>query len=219
MGPCTDVPIITKINARWIQTFAHCFCIVSRAHTGKPLTSSAKEAFIENEFSFHLGQLFREFRPGTLNEIDISIEEETHFVINYDKGRTLGFMGNEEFKHADVASGGEGMNTLERLSRGVEANIKNPVMLFKIQGESYPIRDVLDNVPSVSYRSGPKGWMDTQIMHQWLQERRVITAFPSGRKRILYIDSCSGHNKTVALSEASIGINTEIRHFLRMPYI
>ena len=213
MDPRTDVPIITKINARWIQTFADHFCIVSRAHTGKLLTSPAKEVFIEKEVSFHLGKLCREFRAGTPNESDVGNADQTHFVISYDNGRTLGFMGNEEIKYADVASGGEGMNMLVRISGGVEAKIENPLMVSKNQSRSYPIRCLPDNVPGVSYRSGPKGWMDTQVMHQWLQERRVITALPSGRKRILYNDNCSGYNKTVALSEAAIGINTEIRYF------
>ena len=85
-------------------------------------------------------------------------------------------------------------------------------MVFKNQSRSYPIRGVPDNVSGVAYHTGRKE-MNTGVMHQWIQERRVITPLPSGRKRVLYIDSCSGHNNTTTLSDAAIGNNRENRYF------
>lgn len=41
--------------------------------------------------------------------------DETHFLINMDKGRTLGFHGDERVKYADVTSGGEGMTMMIRI--------------------------------------------------------------------------------------------------------
>ena len=54
--------------------------------------------------------------------------DETHFVINMDNGRTLGFKGDTDVKYADVTSGGEAMTMVVRLNvRGIE----NPFMIFK----------------------------------------------------------------------------------------
>lgn len=65
----------------------------SRALTGKRLTSPEKELFIEKEFAYHLGIVARSFRKGEIDEDNIENADETHFVINMDNGRTLGFVG------------------------------------------------------------------------------------------------------------------------------
>ena len=36
---------------------------------------------------------------------------------------------------------------------------------------------------------------------------------PNGRRRVMYLDNCSGHNPTKLLAEAANEINTEIRYF------
>ena len=106
-NPRTNAPIPSMISARWIQSFANRFQIVSRAHTGKLQTSPEKMEFIEKEVAFHLEQLARQFESGEIDENDVENADETHFVINYDNGRTLGFAGEEAVKYADVVSGGE----------------------------------------------------------------------------------------------------------------
>ena len=42
--------------------------------------------------------------------------DETHFVINLDNGRTLGFRGDTTVKYAEVVSGGESMTMVIRIS-------------------------------------------------------------------------------------------------------
>jgi hypothetical protein len=44
--------------------------------------------------------------------------DETHLVVNMDNGRTLGMIGDEDVKYADVVSGGTGMTRLVRISGG-----------------------------------------------------------------------------------------------------
>ena len=213
VDPRSELPISGLLSARWVQAFAERFRIISRAHTGKLLTSPSKEEFIEKEVAYHLCQLCRDFRAGRISENDIENADETHFVINYDNGRTLGFAGEDEVKYAGVVSGGERMAMVVRLSGGLNAKIENPFMVFMDANQSYPIRGVPDDVPGVSHRSGPKGWIDTQMMPKWLKERRVMRPLSNGRKRILFLDNCSGHNSTESLLQSAKGINTEIRYF------
>lgn len=213
MHPATEQFILSKITARWIQCFCDRYGIVSRALTGKLQLSPAKEEFIQKEVAYHLGKLARAFRSGELQEDDVENADETHFVINLDNGRTLGFKGAEEVKWVDVVSGGEGMTMVVRLSGGRNAKIENGFMVFKNQDRSYPIRGVPDDVEGVAYRTGPKGWMDTTVMPQWLRETRVIRGLPNNRRRVLFVDNCSGHVTTPRLCEAAEDINTEIRYF------
>ena len=61
VDPRSELSISGLLSALWIQAFAERFRIISRAHTGKILTSPSKEAFIEKEVAYHLGQLCRDF--------------------------------------------------------------------------------------------------------------------------------------------------------------
>ena len=107
-----------------------------------------------------------------------------------DNGRTLGFSGQEEVKYADAVSGGEGMTMVVRIIGGRDAKVEAPFMVFKNANRSYPIRGVPDGICGVSYRSGPKGWMDTKFMPEWILEKKVISALPFERKRVLFVDNC-----------------------------
>ena len=48
--------------------------------------------------------------------------DETHFVINMDNGRSLGFRGDSTVKYADVVAGGESMTLVVRISGGAAIN-------------------------------------------------------------------------------------------------
>lgn len=213
IDPRTQKCLHQKIDARWIQTFAERFRIVSRAHTGKPRLSPEKEMEIEIAAARHLGRMKKMLTSGKFDECDIGNADETHFIINVDNGHTLGFMGDSEVKYADVVSGGEGMTMVVRLSGGRDAMIEAPFMVFTNKKRSYPIKGTPDNIAGVAYRSGPKGWMDTVVMTQWLSERRVIKKLPNNRRRVLFVDNCSGHNVTEEMITALSKINTEVRFF------
>ena len=128
--------------------------------------SPEKELQIEREVATHIGVLCNMLTSGEVDEKDLGNADETHFVINLDKGRTLKFAGGSEVKYADVVSGGEGMTMVVRLSGGRDARIELPFMVFTNKNRNYPIRGVPDNVASGAYRTGPKGWMDTIVMPQ-----------------------------------------------------
>lgn len=51
-----------------------------------------------------------------------------------------------------------------RLTRGRDYQIAEPFMLFKNLDRSYPRRRVPDTVPVVAYRTGPKCWMDGNVL-------------------------------------------------------
>lgn len=202
-----------KINTRWIQSFADRYRIVSRTQSGKLQISPAKQLEIEQEVARHLGRMKQGFENGDVDENNISNADETHFIFNMDNGKTLGFCGDEEVRYADVTSGGEGMTMLVRLSGGPCAKIEPPLMIFKNRDRNYPIRGTPDNVPGVSYRTGPKGWMDTTIMKDWLQEPRVIMPLSGNRLRYLFIDNCSGHILDENILAAAEVLRTTINYF------
>ena len=213
-GPRSQVPLQLKIDQRWIQTFAERFRIVSRSQKGKHLLSPGEEAHIEVEVAAHLGMLCGLLTCGRVDEDDLGNADETHFIINVENGKTLGFVGSGEVKYADVVSGGESFTTMVCLSGRRDACIEPPFLVFTNKNRSYPIRGTPDDVAGVAYRTGPKGWMDTQVLSQWLSEERKMKPLENGRRRILLVDNCNGHNETEAMRSSASRIRTEIRYFL-----
>ena len=104
IDPLSGRPLFEKINARWVQSLAERFRIVSRAHTGKHRMSPVTELRIEREVAYHLGTLLCMMTAGEIDENDLENADETHFIINMDNGRKLGFAGDTEVKYADVVS-------------------------------------------------------------------------------------------------------------------
>eukprot|EP00474_Spongospora_subterranea_P006157 CRZ06615.1 hypothetical protein [Spongospora subterranea] len=90
-----DVLIMDKITPRWIQTFMDKKNIVGRAQTGKLMISPEFQAHLEKEIAYHLGVVGCEFHAGAIDEEMVENWDETHFVINMDNGKTLGFKGNK----------------------------------------------------------------------------------------------------------------------------
>ena len=88
-----------------------------------------------------------------------------------------------------------------------------PFLIFKNKDSNYPIRGVPDDVPGVSYKTGPKGWIDRRVMNVWLRERRAIAPLSNGRQRVLFMDNRGGHALTPQLEKALQEINTTIRFF------
>lgn len=213
IDPRSGLSQAVRVDARWIQAFADRFQIVQRSKCGKPRLSPEKTVLLEKEIAAHLGRLKKGFQCGDLREEDISNADETHFVINMDNGKTLGVCGDQEVRYADVTSAGEGMTLVVRLSGGPAARIEPPLIIFMNKNRSYPIRGVMDNIPGVAYRTGPKGWMDSINMIEWLREPRVIRPLPNNRLRIMYIDNCSSHNMDEHVLDAAENIRTTLCYF------
>lgn len=201
------------MTPRFTQIFAERFGIVSRAFAGKHHLRPTKTAFLEKQLAFDLVVLAGEFRSGELEEDNIENADETHFLIDVDNWSTLGFPGESEVKYAEAFSGREGMAMFVPTSGGRDAKIEALFMVFKNANKSFPIRGIPDDVPGVSYRSVPKGWMDTTVMPRCRSEVKVLKRLSHDRKRVLHVDNCSGHNSTPQLIEAVNSINTEPRYF------
>ncbi len=123
VDPKDGTRVIDKINYAWICRFTERFNIFVRMQTLKKQMSPSKTKHIEKSVPYHLGQVKRDFETGVLEDI-IENNDETHFVINMDNGRALGFAGDDNVKYADVVSGGEGITMILRLTGGKRAQIK-----------------------------------------------------------------------------------------------
>jgi hypothetical protein len=179
-----NVLIKDKITPRWIQSFMEKQNIVGRAQTGKLMLSSERQIHLEIEIAHHLGMVGREFQSGLIDEEMVENWDETHFVINMDTGKTLGFRGDNDVKYADVVSGGMGMTMVVRLTGGPYAEICTPLMIFQNQQCSYPINGVPDNVPGVCYRTSKKGFMTRKFWEEAMGEKRFqYVRMQNGRQR------------------------------------
>ena len=203
--------IRTHINTRWIESFMQKNNIVCRMQVGKLSVSAAKQQLIDREVAFHLGGLCRDFNSGVLHEEDVYNADETHFKIDTNDGRTLAMRGDEEVRFADVVSGDDGMTMMLLLGGCPQAEMGLPLIVFKNDNSSYPIRGVADDVPGVAYRSQPKGWMDRRVFAEWLNESRIFKSLPNGRKRVLFVDNAGGHAETEEVRKALEKTNTELR--------
>jgi DDE superfamily endonuclease len=137
--------------------------------------------------------------------------DETHLRINMDNGRTLAEIGYRHVKYLDMVSGGQGMTMMVRLSGGAGGMIANPFIVFQNESRSYPIRQVPDNVPGVSYRFQQKGWVDQKVMLEYISDSRTLPKLRDNKRRTLYVDNCSGHKLTPSHKEALAKANTELR--------
>ena len=88
-----------------------------------------------------------------------------------------------------------------RVTGGVHARIEAPMPIFQNPNCSYPIRGVPDDVAGVCYRSGRKGRMDGRVFAEWLAEPRAIRRDIYGQNRTLFVDNCSEHIETEAVSK------------------
>ena len=86
-----------------------------------------------------------------------------------DNGRALGFRGDISVKYTDVVAGGEAITMVVRISGGRRAIIEPPMLIFSNENRNYPIRDLDDNIPGVSYRTGPKGGWIKLYFHNTLK--------------------------------------------------
>lgn len=120
-----------EIDMRWIKGFADLFKVVSLVQYEKLQMIPAMQLEIEHEVIRHLGRMKRWFENEDFDENSIRNDEETQFIFNMDRRKTLCFYGDDEVWYADVTSGGEGMNMLVNLSGAVCAKIEPPLMIFK----------------------------------------------------------------------------------------
>lgn len=84
------------------------------------------------------------------------------------------------------------MTIVVEISGGQIAYVKTIPFIFKNANCSYPIRELHDSLPGLCYRTGPKGWIDRRVFHNWVQKPRDLSKIPNNRRRVLLC--CSTHN-------------------------
>lgn len=170
--------------------FTACSSILSRTNTDKLRMTASKREIIHRKVAFHLGRLCQDFKTGRIHDNDIWHGDEKRLVIHLRLSTMLVFRGEKEV-NADVVSGDDGITLLVALNGGFDARLTPSSTDFKNEYRLYPIRNVEDDVPGVSYRSSAKGGMDAYIFDKWLDESRIFKALSISRTRILFVDSCS----------------------------
>jgi hypothetical protein len=179
-----------KICYSWIQQFMDVHNIVLLSQRGR-LTCSVE----------------REFNENVMENLD-----EMHFVVNLDNGHTLGFRGDTSVTYADVVSGGDSMTMVIRISGRGSSIIEAPMLIFTNAHRSYPIRGLKDTIPGVTYRTGPKGWMDQSIFPKYFNEPRAFQADVQQCTKVVWLDNCSSHSLTPRLTTVLTGKNTILRY-------
>jgi hypothetical protein len=203
--------LIEKLNHSWIQRFMNVHNIVLLSQRGKLNCRLEKEIQIEMRAAHHLGVLQRDFQTGIFDENLIKNIVETHFVINMDNGRTLGFRGDTTVKYADVISGGDSMTMVVRISEGRRSLIEASMFIFTNGNSRYPIRGLDDNILGISYRTMPKCWMDQALFPKYFTEPRAFQLDLHGCTKIIWIDNCNSHRITSRLTTVLTEKQTVLR--------
>jgi hypothetical protein len=199
---------------------------------------AGREGAMEKEVGAHLGQLIRELTSSELDENLVSSagdffhsaftsrkrlsiltrihtyvpsQDETHFVINMDNGRTLGLSEDKSVRYQDAVSGGQDMTMMVRISGGKGAAVRLPLLVIQNGRRSYPMKGGPGDVPGVPYRTQPKGWVDGKVFLEYLNESIIVKRDRRGRKQVFYVDNCTSHVLTDTVEAALTRLNIEIR--------
>lgn len=103
----------------------------------------------------------------------------------------------------DAVSARKELKVLVRLGSGSNTCIVAPFMKFKNKDKNYPLLGIPDYMPGATNRTGPKSWMDSTVMLEYLSNREVTGAPPNGRKGNFLL-------KTV------VGIHAQLEYLMRL---
>ena len=120
-------------------------------------------------------------------------------MINMDNGRTSDIHGEQVIKYVDVVFGGEVMTLVVRVTGGVRSKIKAPMVIFTNSNRNYPILGVANNIPRVTYQSGPKGSMDTTLFAEYFAKAQCYQRDLYTHIKHVWCDNSSSHSATLAL--------------------
>ena len=80
--------------------------------------------------AFYLGVLHRRFLSGAFDENLMEYIDKTHYVVNMNNGRTLGFGGDTSVSYAKVVSGGDSMTMVIKIFWRATINDRIPNVNF-----------------------------------------------------------------------------------------
>lgn len=168
---------------------------------------------IERRLAYFLVNVSQDLITRPLKEEDIENCDKIHFVINYGAAKTLVFRGDEEVRCAHATLGGDGMTMTLYKARGPHFHMANPFMKFKKQDIKFLIRVTPDNIPVVSYYSGPKGWVDKLWSYSEWRNASHWGAYQRVQWEYFLMDSCSRHTEKDELRQALSKVNIEVKFF------
>lgn len=87
-------------------------------------------------------------------------------------------------------------------SRKLSGNIIPGFVVFNKANCRSLINGVSEEFPGVSYRTCPKGWMDSHGMLGMFGEKLLIRCHCMGWRKVIFVDKIGSHNMTTNLSEA-----------------
>ena len=124
--------ILDKFTSSWIHQFMAVHNVVLLSQRGRLTCSLEKETQIEMHTTYHLGILHCGFQNGSFDENLIENLDKTHFTVNMDNGKALGFRGDTSVKYADVVAGGEAMTMVVRISGGRGSSLEAGLSMLTI---------------------------------------------------------------------------------------
>eukprot|EP00171_Calliarthron_tuberculosum_P023739 IDg23739t1 len=207
----TGQPISIHITQDFIRRFMDRYDIVRRRQSGALMSSLSATNLIEKRIAYHLGKMEHSFNSQGLDDTLVENMDETHFLFDLDDTFTLARIGTAKANYMEVVSGTAGMTMALRMTGGVDAKLEAPFLVFRHGKRTYPIQGSPDNVPGVSYRTQPSGWMDSKTFNMWLREHRAISALPNGQQRVLFCDNAKGHTLSDETLASLVAINTLLR--------
>ena len=161
----TGQPIMNHITLQFIDAFLSRFNIVVRVQCGSLLRSDAHFIYTKKKVAYHLGTLKRSFTSGEYIDGLVDNMDETHFFFNLDNHKSLGFKGCKKVNYADVVAGGDGFTVVLRMTGGINAKLHAPFLIFKNKNRNYPMKNLPDNLDTVTYRTGSSAWMNRFILN------------------------------------------------------
>ena len=94
--------ILNKFISSWMHQFMAIHNVILLTQRGRLTCSPEKETQIEMHTAYHLRVLHRGFQNGVFDKNLVENLDETHFTVNMDNGKALGFRGDTSVKYADV---------------------------------------------------------------------------------------------------------------------
>lgn len=99
------------------------------------------------------------------------------------------------------------------ITKGRESCAAPPFFVLQNNERHYLIRNDPDILEGMAHRTGPMVFINCMELPQRLTETSVMRALSNERRRFLYVDHCSEHEKTEGLKAAADNIITSVTYF------
>lgn len=96
--------------------------------------------------------------------------------------KVSGLSGDGAVIYADVKCEGKTKRILWKIFEIQDAMIQPSFLNFKNADKNYPNVLAQNDIPGMSYRSGPQKWIDNTMMQLWMGKTCTSTKLPPGEK-------------------------------------